>query len=414
MFKFQTYYDKEKLPTIYTPRHYFKSPPQKRKINNQNQFDQTVSNSIFSINNSNFDKINMLLKELHEKEKLNPPHSKIMTIYNNSRAKKNINKNLYNPRTKYKSYNNQNHLKKRVTNDTNVPFNNSYQNFINNLKTKKISLKENKIKEISKDFDNIKLKPLMLKKNFEIGKKIILNNIKIVNKRKEESFGERLKIFFTPSTTSSRSKYNKINDSHINNLNKKKCPLCHKMIDIYRFNTHYNLHPSKIFNWLYLGSYQNACNIKDLQDLRIYYVLNCTAECENKDYPDIEYYQARINDLPNFNISVFFKKTNQFIHQAKASGKSILIHCQLGISRSTTCLIAYMIKYLGYTTINALQFIKTKRPYVMPNFGFLQQLKNYEEKIKFNKNENTNETNNSNKDQKKEKTFLEFLKNNPV
>ena len=254
----------------------------------------------------------------------------------------------------------------------------------------------------------------MLKKNFEIGKKIILNNIKIVNKRKEESFGERLKIFFTPSTTSSRSKYNKINDSNFTNLNKKKCPLCHKMIDIYRFNTHYNLHPSKIFNWLYLGSYQNACNIKDLQDLRIYYVLNCTAECENKDYPDIEYYQARINDLPNFNISVFFKKTNQFIHQAKASGKSILIHCQLGISRSTTCLIAYMIKYLGYTTINALQFIKTKRPYVMPNFGFLQQLKNYEEKVKFNKNENNNETNNSNKDQKKEKNFLEFLKNNPV
>ena len=418
MFKFETYYDKEKLPTIYTPRHIYKSPPQKRNINDQIRFDQTISNSINYLNNNNFDKINILLKELHIQSKLNPSNSKIMTIYNNGRAQKKFNNNFYNQRTKYKSYNNQNHLKNNSTNDTNIPFNDSYKNFINNLKAKKINLKENKIKDASKEFDNIKLKPLMLKKNYNFGKKILLNNIKVLNKKGEDSLGDKLKIFFTPSSTSSRSSLNKLNNSSIDNLNKKKCPLCHKMIDIYRFNTHYNLHPSKIFNWLYLGSYQNACNIKDLKDLKIYYVLNCAAECQNKDYPDVEYYQAKINDLPNFNISVFFKKTNQFIHQAKTSGKSILIHCQLGISRSTTCLIAYMIKYLGYTTINALQFIKTKRPHVMPNFGFLQQLKNYEDKIKYNKNEINEESNNNNNDknnlENKDKTFIQFLKNKPV
>ena len=77
-----------------------------------------------------------------------------------------------------------------------------------------------------------------------------------------------------------------------------------------------------------------------------------------------------------------------------------------------------MIKYLGYTTINALQFIKTKRPHVMPNFGFLQQLKNYEDKIKYNKNEINEESNNNNNDknnlENKDKTFIQFLKNKPV
>ena len=33
---------------------------------------------------------------------------------------------------------------------------------------------------------------------------------------------------------------------------------------------------------------------------------------------------------------------------------------------------------MGYTAMNALNFIKTKRTQVMPNFGFLSQLKTYE------------------------------------
>ena len=77
-----------------------------------------------------------------------------------------------------------------------------------------------------------------------------------------------------------------------------------------------------------------------------------------------------------------------------------------------------MIKYLGYSTVSALQFVKSKRPHIMPNFGFLQQLKNYEEKIKFQKDDLTEENNdndkNINKFIKTEQRFIDFLKNNPV
>ena len=47
---------------------------------------------------------------------------------------------------------------------------------------------------------------------------------------------------------------------------------------------------------------------------------------------------------------------------------------------------------MGYTTMSALDFIKKKRPQVMPNFGFLQQLMIYEKNHigtgKKNENEN--------------------------
>ena len=80
----------------------------------------------------------------------------------------------------------------------------------------------------------------------------------------------------------------------------------------------------------------------------------------------------------SFKIIPHLEKATSFINQAQMNNGIILVHCQLGISRSTSCVIAYMIKYMGYTAMNALNFIKTKRTQVMPNFGFLSQLKTYE------------------------------------
>ena len=430
MFKLNTYYERDKLPTIYSPNQNikYKSISNKKNTNYQNIFDHTFSNGVndYYKHKSNINKLKNLLKNVDSKDKLNVVHNKIITIYDKNRNKTRYGNSMNSMAEKMRtsSYNQvRNKTTNKILNESYIPFNESYHNFLNDLKKKKASFKINQLKEISKDIDNNKLKPLILTKKFNFeqnnnnsnndnskiiskfspnktltNNKKLTNNLKLLTKKKEDSFGERLKKFFTPNITNSiNNKFNiKNSDKNNKNINKKKCNLCHKYIDIYRFNTHYNSHPSKIFNWLYLGSYQNACNSKDLKDLKISYILNCAVECQNKNFPDITYFQAKIHDLPNFNISIFFQKTNNFINKAKISGKNILIHCQLGISRSTTCLIAYMIKFMGYSTASAIQFIKNKRPHIMPNFGFLQQLKNYEEKIKFEKNDDLDDNSNKN------------------
>ena len=421
MFKLNKLYDKEKLPTIYSPNVINKSPSQKRKINYQNNFDQTYSNSIYDLNKNNLSKIASLIKGNDNKNKYNSVNNKIMTIYNKKNNIKNYNKysinNYYNFRTK--SYSNSPQIKKGL--DNKIAFNESYNYFINTMKFKKYHLKINEsANETSKNNNNEKLNQITIKTKYPskintpmkssnqtitYGKNHS-NNIKIIFRKKEDSFGDRLRKFFMPSTTSPLHKFPEKNSE---SPTKKKCPLCHKLVDIYRFNTHINLHPSKILNWCYLGSYQNACNYADLKDLKINYVLNCAAECQNKNFPEINYFQVKVNDFPNFNISLFFNKTNEFINKAKLSGGNILIHCQLGISRSTTCLIAYMIKNMGYSTVTAMQFIKNKRPQIMPNFGFLQQLKNYEQRLKFENNNELNDNNNiSNNSKRFVKTELKF------
>ena len=179
-----------------------------------------------------------------------------------------------------------------------------------------------------------------------------------------------------------------------NTSNKKKCPICQKEIENYRYRFHVNLHPSKIFNWLYLGSYRNACDKQEIKDIGINYVLNCAIECLESFPTGVKYCHLKLNDMPSFKLIPHLEKATSFINQAQINNGIILVHCQLGISRSTSCVIAYMIKYMGYTAMSALDFIKKKRTQVMPNFGFLQQLMVYEKNHmgtgKNIENENTN------------------------
>ena len=173
---------------------------------------------------------------------------------------------------------------------------------------------------------------------------------------------------------------NNINPNNKKNLqtNTKICPICHVEKELYKYSYHLSLHPSKILDWLYLGSYRNACDKQDIKNIGINYVLNCAGECRESFPPGIKYCHLKLNDSPNFRIIKYLDRASAFINQAQSENGIILVHCQLGISRSTTCVIAYFIKYLGYTAMSALNFIKKKRTQVMPNFGFLNQLMIYE------------------------------------
>lgn len=181
------------------------------------------------------------------------------------------------------------------------------------------------------------------------------------------------------------NKKNNINKSNMNFTlyrKYKECPLCYKKIESYKYNFHYNSHPSQILPWLYLGSYKNACNLEDLRNLNITYILNCAFECLNHFPKTIKYRHLKLFDNPLFNIISYLDKAIDFIDEAKNNNANILVHCQMGISRSASCVLAYLISKCNYNVISGLQFVKKKRPIIMPNYGFLQQLRKFENKIK--------------------------------
>ena len=59
----------------------------------------------------------------------------------------------------------------------------------------------------------------------------------------------------------------------------------------------------------------------------------------------------------------------------------MLVHCFVGVSRSATISIAYLMRLKRMTYEKTLKLVKSKRPDVMPNVGFIQQLIDYEDTV---------------------------------
>lgn len=62
------------------------------------------------------------------------------------------------------------------------------------------------------------------------------------------------------------------------------------------------------------------------------------------------------------------------IDAARADRGGVLVHCQAGISRSVTLVLAYLVRRLGWTPTEALEHARAVRPQAAPNVGFMQQL----------------------------------------
>ena len=78
-------------------------------------------------------------------------------------------------------------------------------------------------------------------------------------------------------------------------------------------------------------------------------------------------------------ISKFNNKTS-FIKEEIKKGK-ILIHCAAGISRSPTFIISYLMKENKLTFEEAYKFLIKKKRTININYGFLEQLREYENQI---------------------------------
>uniref|UniRef100_A0A8C2TS54 Uncharacterized protein n=1 Tax=Coturnix japonica TaxID=93934 RepID=A0A8C2TS54_COTJA len=76
-----------------------------------------------------------------------------------------------------------------------------------------------------------------------------------------------------------------------------------------------------------------------------------------------------------------FKESIKFIHECRLHGGGCLVHCLAGVSRSTTILVAYLMTVTELGWERCLAATKAVRSYASPNFGFQQQLQEYEQTL---------------------------------
>lgn len=95
-----------------------------------------------------------------------------------------------------------------------------------------------------------------------------------------------------------------------------------------------------------------------------------------------------IKDNGSENISEYFEECSEFIHNALKSGGKIYVHCHMGISRSSSIVIAYIMQYgvclddeKKFTFYSALEYVGNKRHIICPNLGFNLALQQYEKDL---------------------------------
>jgi protein phosphatase slingshot len=144
--------------------------------------------------------------------------------------------------------------------------------------------------------------------------------------------------------------------------------------------------PSKIFDYLYLGTEWNASNWDELKGNRVGYILNITKEVDNFYPNEFVYKKIWVSDEATTELLIHWQKTFKFIKKAKDNGSVVLVHCKKGISRSSSTVIAYIMKEYGWSLNAALSHVKKRRNCITPNEGFMEQLQTFDGILQASKN----------------------------
>ena len=179
-----------------------------------------------------------------------------------------------------------------------------------------------------------------------------------------------------------------------------------------------------IKNKLYLGTGNQATNETTIKNLGITHIVNVTAHIgmpfaiainddeskENKEKEvsinNVKYLNIAIedhNDNENANkFYLFFDEAIKFIDNAlndkqengnndkdkdkdnknnKNNNNRVMIHCEMGVSRSGTITILYIMHSMKYSLVDAYLYVSNRREIVHPNDSFLQQLIKYEKRL---------------------------------
>jgi protein-tyrosine phosphatase len=159
-----------------------------------------------------------------------------------------------------------------------------------------------------------------------------------------------------------------------------------------------NLYPSyeQITNKIYLGNEDTARDKEILNKLNISNILICAEGCEPFFPNEFKYKILYIDDAIDENILSWLEEAFEFID---SSINNIYIHCAMGISRSPTIVISYLMYKKKMKYEEAYDFVKEKRKVISPNSGFQEQLKKFETILEENNYilpDNLGENNNDN------------------
>ncbi|GAB1225412.1 hypothetical protein ENUP19_0252G0048 [Entamoeba nuttalli] len=105
---------------------------------------------------------------------------------------------------------------------------------------------------------------------------------------------------------------------------------------------------------------------------------------EQYEYPinkeEVEILKLPVIDSYNFPLINYLEKAYEFIDSQITQHHPVLVHCDFGISRSASVVIAYLIRKYQMSLKAAFQYVSDRRHIVCPNPAFIMQLYEWQRK----------------------------------
>lgn len=114
---------------------------------------------------------------------------------------------------------------------------------------------------------------------------------------------------------------------------------------------------------IFLGDHLSRKNYKFLKLYDINSIINCS-KLKNYHYGNINYYNLELNDTIDNRDRLYnaIIKYSKIIDKYCQNNRNILIHCEMGISRSAYLLAGYLILYHNLNRNEAKFYIQSRRP----------------------------------------------------
>ncbi|CAD5125175.1 DgyrCDS13418 [Dimorphilus gyrociliatus] len=137
---------------------------------------------------------------------------------------------------------------------------------------------------------------------------------------------------------------------------------------------------SPLTDYMSIGSYRDAEDIRYLKRHEFTHVLNCAAyqpSLKSPYPPDsgiVGYLQFFAEDTEYYDMMQHFMKAKGFIDAARRYGGKVLVHCAMGVNRSATMCVAYLMLDQQLDLLEAVRRVKSRRGVILTNKSFQKQL----------------------------------------
>eukprot|EP01116_Phalansterium_solitarium_P013238 TRINITY_DN3046_c0_g1_i3.p1 TRINITY_DN3046_c0_g1~~TRINITY_DN3046_c0_g1_i3.p1 ORF type:complete len:619 (-),score=134.27 TRINITY_DN3046_c0_g1_i3:1606-3426(-) len=140
---------------------------------------------------------------------------------------------------------------------------------------------------------------------------------------------------------------------------------------------------SQVSDWLYLGGEQPAAALPQLEALGVTHVLNCAGLlCAPMHAPRLGYLTLRLLDGAGQDLISVLPWALDYLESVRQAGGRVYVHCQQGVSRSVSVVVAYEMWRLRCTFAAALERVKRRRPIASPHAAFIVQLIQWEKYLR--------------------------------